>query len=181
MATEFGKKLKELREAKPYTQKQIATSLGVTPRQIQRYEEGAIPRPNKVKALNKIFKFDFFTVMDDTKGRNGNGAQTSNDPLPSGDMKITLKDYLDEIKQQKEFLQELLLNKVGTIDANLKQALGGVVQLSLHVESAREVVLEALARLEKKPKGSLIAEADNIVKLLMKEHEKRGNDAFVNK
>lgn len=170
MATEFGKKLKELREAKKFTQGQIATSLGVTTRQVQRYEENTLPRPDKIKALNKIFKFDFFTMMDDSKGHIDDHIEK---PLPLGDLNITLKDYLNEVRQQKEFLQQLLIDKVGKLDSNLSTALGGVIQLSLHVESAREVVLKSLARLEKKPQDALKTEADKIVLQLMKEHGKQ--------
>lgn len=97
----------------------------------------------------------------------------SEDYLPAGDVKVSLKDYLEGLKQDKAFLQDLLLNKVEGIDSNLKKTLGGVVQLSLHGESAREVALESLARLEKKPKGALTGEADKIVKRLMKEQKKR--------
>lgn len=175
MATEFGKKLKELREAKRFTQGQIATSLGVTTRQVQRYEENTLPRPDKIKALNKIFKFDFFTMMDDTKSHNATEGDKLDQQLPLGDLNITLKDYLNEVRQQKEFLQQLLMDKIGKLDANLSTALGGVIQLSLHVESAREVVLKSLARLEKKPQSSLTDEADKIVIQLMKEHKKQGS------
>lgn len=170
MPTEFGKKLKELREAKNLTQPSLAASLGVTTRQVQRYELFTIPRPEKIKVLNRIFKFDFFTLMDDFKSH-----ASIDDPLPLGDLNVTLRDYFEEIKQQKEFLQELLLNKVEEIDSNLKKTLGGVLQSSLHSESAREVVLESLTRLEKKPKGFLKEEADNTVIRIMKERKKQGS------
>lgn len=173
MATEFGKKLKELREAKNFTQGQIATSLGVTTRQVQRYEENTLPRPDKIKVLNKIFKFDFFTMMDDSKSHTATNPESLDQQLPLGDLNITLKDYLNEVRQQKEFLQQLLIDKVGKMDANLSTALGGVIQLSLHVESAREVMLKSLARLEKKPEASLTDEAGKIVTQLMKEHKKQ--------
>lgn len=174
MATEFGKKLKELREAKKFTQGQIATSLGVTTRQVQRYEENTLPRPDKIKALNKIFKFDFFTLLDDSKGHIVADVGLDQQ-LSLGDLNITLKDYLNEVRQQKEFLQQLLIDKIGKIDSNLSTALGGVIQLSLHVESAREVALKSLARLEKKPQEALTDEADKIVIQLMKEHKKQGS------
>lgn len=98
MAEEFGKKLKELREAKRFTQQQIATSLGITTRQVQRYEEGSIPRPEKIRGLNKIFKFDFFSLLGDTKSHIEESQIQEHE---SGPMKI-ISDLTESVKSLAE-------------------------------------------------------------------------------
>lgn len=89
-------------------------------------------------------------------------AKTVHDPLPLGDTKVTLKDYLEEIKQQKEFLQDLLIHRVGEVDFNLKTVVGKAEGLQFDLISGREIVLKALARLEKKPPLTLLNEADKL-------------------
>ncbi len=60
----FNEKLKVYREKKNKTQQEVANLLGVTVKQIQRYENNIIPRPDKIKVLNRYFNHDFF---DDIK------------------------------------------------------------------------------------------------------------------
>lgn len=65
--------------------------------------------------------------------------------------------------------------KVESIDINLNDALGRVDSLKLDLYSGRMVVLQSLARLEKKPVNSLLAEADNIIAAYLNEHlQKQG-------
>lgn len=162
--------VKLLREQTGLTQEQLAERSGIPRDRIAKWEQGkGKPKMSDYLKLDPIFKE---LIPKDGK---------KDDQLPSGGVVVTMKDYITEIKQQKEFLQELLLKRVNDIDANLKQTLGGVAQLSLHVESAREVVLDSLTRLEKKPKGALRDEADNIVKQLMKEQKKQGSSSAVGK
>lgn len=80
MKQKFAEKLKELREANRYTQSQIATSLGVTTRQVQRYEENVIPRPDKIRSLNKIFNYDFFPLLNDVESRDDNDDEEMSVP-----------------------------------------------------------------------------------------------------
>jgi hypothetical protein len=94
----------------------------------------------------------------------------------------TEKDLLSVLvtlmKTQNHILTEQkveIIDRVKRMDTNLNTALSGVAQLSLHVESAREVILESLTRLEKKEPGTLAGEADKIVMKLMAEQSKQGN------
>jgi transcriptional regulator with XRE-family HTH domain len=177
MAGELGKKLKELREARNLTQSELAEKIGVKMRQVQRYEGGAVPRPEKMKALNRVFGFDFYSVMDgDLKGRKDYPPSDElNRVLPMGDLKITLGDYLrkveDNVRKVEEhnaFLQKLISDKTEAIDQNLKKTLAYAARISLRVDAASEVALESLARLEKKPEGSLTSEVGKEVANLMK-------------
>jgi hypothetical protein len=63
----------------------------------------------------------------------------------------------------------MLDQKTAAIDRNLKETLAYAGRLSLRVDAASEVALESLARLEKKPAGSLTAEVGTVVANLMKE------------
>lgn len=83
-------------------------------------------------------------------------------------------DYLALLKDNDRFFKELLKEKVMTIDSNLNTVVGASDQISLLVESARSVILESLARLEKKPEHTLMDEAGSRVKRLMKEKKKQG-------
>lgn len=65
MSSRFAKKLKELRVENGETQSELGKVLGVTLKQIQRYENNLVPKPEKIKVLNKHYKFDFFTVLND--------------------------------------------------------------------------------------------------------------------
>lgn len=163
----LGDKLKLYRKKRDLDQPQMATIVGVSYRTYQEIERtGIIKKSKDIEAIKKILSEKEQIITSEN-------TQKLEDVLPVGDLRVTLQDYLNEVRQQKEFLQQLLMDKIGKLDANLSTALGGVIQLSLHVESAREVVLKSLARLEKKPQSSLTDEADKIVIQLMKEHEKQ--------
>lgn len=73
--------------------------------------------------------------------------------------------------------QRDIADKVKKIDANLSTALGGVQQISLHVESAREVMLDSMSRTLEKGKRNLRVEADKKLVLIAEERRKQGNAA----
>jgi transcriptional regulator with XRE-family HTH domain len=62
----FHEKLKELREKKGKTQGDVAGVLDVSVKQIQRYEKNIIPKPDKIKVLNRYFNHDFFMYIKET-------------------------------------------------------------------------------------------------------------------
>jgi hypothetical protein len=59
--------------------------------------------------------------------------------------------------------------KVDILDLNLTDALARIESLSMNMKSGRHVVLKSLARLEGKPEGQLLAEADSINASLLRE------------
>ena len=72
--------------------------------------------------------------------------------------------------------------KVENISANLTDVLGRVDSLKLDVVSGRTVVLQSLARLEKKKPNALIEEGDNIIAGLMQSpRQTRGRTAGKNR
>lgn len=116
MSTEFGKKLKELREANRYTQQQIATSLGVTVRQVQRYEEGAVPRPVNMKKLNKIFRYDFYAMLDDIE------RHVDEPEIPykasSNDSREIIASLTRSLETMTSYTQELVKNNSDLVRNN---------------------------------------------------------------
>lgn len=66
MLKDFGRKLKELRESKDMTQRELGQILDVQERQVQRYESGKVlPDHNKMQTLKDVFKFDFYSLLCD--------------------------------------------------------------------------------------------------------------------
>lgn len=84
------------------------------------------------------------------------------DPLPFGGVRVTLLDYIHEIQQQKDFLQELLKENMVKIASNLETVVGKAEGLQFDLISGRNTVLKSLARLEKKPELSLLNESDKL-------------------
>ncbi|MDI3319961.1 LexA family transcriptional regulator [Pinibacter soli] len=64
MNLDFGKKLKELREAAGESQAALAEVLGMNMRQIQRYEGGSIPKTDVLTLLSKHYNYDFFSFFN---------------------------------------------------------------------------------------------------------------------
>lgn len=64
-STVFASKLKELRELAGMTQTEVASALDVTIRQVQRYEKDVYPKPDKIRVLNSLFNYDFFSLMNE--------------------------------------------------------------------------------------------------------------------
>lgn len=91
------------------------------------------------------------------------------DPLPFGGVRVTLLDYIHEIQQQKDFLQELLRENMIKVAANLEIVVGKAEGLQFDLISGRETVLKSLARIEEKPVLSLLNESDKLRASLAKQ------------
>lgn len=85
-------------------------------------------------------------------------AQVNEDPveynkaLQLGNIKITVQDYIDELRIDKKKLQN-------TIDTNLTAMIQLLGALSRHDRAFHDTMLKSLARLEKRPENELIGEA----------------------
>jgi hypothetical protein len=111
---------------------------------------------------------DFPSIIASLMEKQNSLMQMQNKLLD--EMKTEVKDRVLNINGKVNKIETDLV----TIDANLDQALGGVLKLGLQVDSARTVALKSLARLEKKSEGSLIEEADKIVDHNIGGRRKRG-------
>lgn len=161
MPTEFGKKLKELRESKKMTQADLATSLGIATRQVQRYEENTYPRPDKIKQLNRIFKYDFFTLMDDVSSRETKEADTPGKDVKGEDSPLV---------ENKEPTQEAFLKILSELARNhtlLVEAHKIAVEANKTAAEANKIVVEA-NKLHAKNQETILSRLGN------PEHESRG-------
>lgn len=135
-----------------------------------KYSKGRISEfVNQLKPPSKNFLKKYYDKFP-------KGSQTNGDAL----MVQLMQKQNSLMEMQNRLLDEMktdVKDKVKTIDINLKSVLGEVDQLSLHVESAREVVLESLARLEKKPEHNLRDEADSRLRQIMKERSKQNRSS----
>jgi transcriptional regulator with XRE-family HTH domain len=83
---------------------------------------------------------------------------------------------IELIKRQNTILERQTKNveeKVETIDSNLRGAFGRLDSLKLELHSGKTIVLQSLARLEKKPVNSLLKEADSIVQSYLAEQNEQ--------
>lgn len=58
----FGESLRLLREARKYTQVELATKVGIYPQTLYKYEHGTIPRSATVGKLTKALGIPFFFI-----------------------------------------------------------------------------------------------------------------------
>jgi hypothetical protein len=70
-------------------------------------------------------------------------------------------------------LSESVVDKVENVDINLNDALARIDSLKMDVYSGRQVILQSLARLEKKPVNALLSEADNITISILSQQKKK--------
>lgn len=123
MAT-FHEKLKELREKKGKTQGDVADVLSVTVKQIQRYEKNIIPKPDKIKVLNRYFGHDFFMDIKQTVS-HGEYRDDVDTPIDYRDKYITemeenkylRKTYL-ELQQKCSYLEHQVEVNLERIEKN---------------------------------------------------------------
>lgn len=107
---------------------------------------------------------------------NNQGRQEPEDQKNNLSQEELLSVLVQLIRTQNRILekQEIdLVERVKDIEVNLKDALGRVDSIKLDVYSGKIVILESLARLEKKKSGALISEADSIVSALLSEHQRQ--------
>lgn len=159
-----GIEIRKRRKGLGLSAKELADILGVKEANIYKWEKGHKPNnPEEYLLLQRWLNGKFENVPHE-KGRN----------LSTEGLSLTVDDYIREIVRQRDFAEDLVKNYITKIDTNLSTALGGVQLLTLHVESAREVVLDSLGRLEKKKPGALRVEADKAVERIMKERHALG-------
>ena len=77
----FGKKIKELRKQKRWTQTQLGDYLGIGLRQVQRYEKDETqPDLEQLGALSKLFEYDLISHINSNEFHEGDAIYLK-DPL----------------------------------------------------------------------------------------------------
>lgn len=178
----LGQKLKLYRREHGLDQFEMAEKVGVSHRKYQEIEKtGIIQKVGDLATVNKILNEN--AQKDAQEARKEVPPKTDLDQvLPMGDLKLTVRDYINKVEEMVRkteehnlFLQKMLSDKTEVIDQNLKKTLAYAGRISLRVDAASEVALESLARLEKKPEGSLVAEVGKEVAKALKEPKTQGS------
>lgn len=181
---QIHEKIKRARVSAGLTEEEMATKLKVR-RSTYQYWETKTPKIDKIMKISQVLGLpdDYFFVSNDegsvpAKSKEGNTSsdeEKKEETVSANDLIIQLlkqqnssmKTMEQLMKTQNSLLEDQkksVVSKISTMEINLNKALGGVSKLSLHVESAREVVLQSLARLEKKKdENYLLREADKKV------------------
>lgn len=157
----LGEKLKLYRKRKSLDQPQMAKIVGVSYRSYQEIERTGIVKKSDVLAnVNRV-------LADKEQIPARNETQES----ASKSVDIGVAEYIAELKQQKEFLQALLMKNAEDVGTNLKGVNSDLAEVRKTVDgtwakvsAAIDVSLKALARLEKRPEESLLDEKDNVLR-----------------
>ena len=120
---------------------------------------------NKKKEPSEDFLNDFYKMFSIGSPSN----DMSNYTLPLGDLKITLSDYFELLKEQKrkaeerekEYL-EIIKTKLISIDANSKEIAEDISALTIEVQAEHRAMMDTMDKAAKQPIGTTSAAADRI-------------------
>jgi transcriptional regulator with XRE-family HTH domain len=149
----FGERLKATRKARKLSVPEVSVLLDIPQDRIYKWEHGASP---KYEDRVKVEKW--------LNGESGDlreiGRSSEKDKFLSGEIKLSAQEYVNELKKDKVRLEKLIEDSQRIIDTNLTAMMTLLSTLHRHDLSFHEVMLEALARLEKrKNPRALIEEA----------------------
>lgn len=105
-------------------------------------------------------------------------------PGKDGDLMPVLVQLMTTQNRILERQEVEVVDRVKNIEASLAQlnpVLAGVTSLSLQIDSARQVALQSLSRLEGKPENQLLQDADKIMVNKMKRVKIQGKHAGIGK
>jgi len=99
LKSKFGKRVKEIRKSKGYTQEQIAEIIGIEPPNISKLEKGVhFPNPDNIEKLANALNSDIKDLFD-----FGHFEDKST-------IKTKLKNYIDEANDKEiEFVYKFIV------------------------------------------------------------------------
>lgn len=107
MANDMGKKLRELRDARGLTQREVANAVGVTEATVSRWESGHINnmRRDKIESLAKVLQVSPLVIM----GRDDESPAPPTTPSPSAPYhpELTKRDERDIEKRLQAIRDDL--------------------------------------------------------------------------
>lgn len=111
MQDEFGEKLKALRKERRLTREVLAAQLGISARQLQRYEEGdSKPEVDGIRRLSEALGYDFAPHFFKTLGVSSKVAD--------GMISMPAAQRIDELLSDKKVLQETIAANLQTLHAS---------------------------------------------------------------
>lgn len=110
------------------------------------------------------------------------------DELPLGDLRVTLKDYVDLLKEQsrkaeereKKYL-EIIEGKLIAIEANSKELVEDLSALTTEVQAEHRAIMDTADKAAGQPIGTTAAAADSVELASQEQRQKTGKKAAVNK
>jgi len=130
------------------------------------------PKADFFKKWKTAFNEDLEAMIETNVSQKDEDSSLTTDNL-----KLSVKDYINKIENNEAFLQRLLEGQLQQINANLNLAVAGLHKITLDTDSMRTVALESLNRLEKKPEGELLKEADKIIYDSIQAGERQDTDS----
>jgi hypothetical protein len=168
---ELYRDLKAAREIRNW--QEFSAKIGYDRAYLSSVVNGSKPlQPDMIAAIQRAFP------------KTTNNVAPKKQQVLSDGIEITLKEYLESIREQKrmaeehrksaekhsEDLKNIIIaqlagidQKLTGVDSNLVAALAGVAKQAVHYEAASSTALESLARLEHKKQDALKKEADKRV------------------
>jgi hypothetical protein len=120
------------------------------------------------------------------------GSETNNDmnnqELPIGNLKVTLKDYVDLLKEQtkkaeaeKDRLYNLLEKQLSELKTNSKEIVEEIVALSTEVQAEHRAMMDSIDVAAKQPIGTTRAAAHSVELASQDEYSNKGKKPNVGK
>lgn len=180
MATDFGLKLKELRENRKWTQGQLAEALGVNLRQVQRYEDDKFPSLDKIQFLTDEFQYDFFDLLGDLESRaklREKGKASDPSPPNQSEYISTLKEINAFLRQENAASLRTVLQNQGKLAALLRT----LIERQAIAEAKIEAIQKKISAKEADPNRvrDILLEANTQYAKIRETIEKVGIDAGV--
>jgi transcriptional regulator with XRE-family HTH domain len=138
----------------------------------------------KIKEPGPDF-LDLFYEKFTISSRNKNNMDQT---LPIGDLKVTLKDYVDLLKSQavkaeereKEYL-EIIKSKLISIDANSKEMADDIEALTTEIQAEHRAMMDTMDVAAKQPIGTTRAAAGTVEIASEQEHVGKGKKTGIDK
>jgi transcriptional regulator with XRE-family HTH domain len=139
---------------------------------------------NKKKEPSEDFLNDFYKMFSIGSPSN----DMNNYTLPLGDLKITLSDYFELLKEQKrkaeerekEYL-EIIKTKLISIDANSKEMAEDIEALTTEIQAEHRAMMDTMDVAAKQPIGTTRAAAGTAELISEQKHSNKGSQTGIDK
>ncbi|MDF2189329.1 hypothetical protein [Paraflavitalea sp. CAU 1676] len=130
----------------------------------ENYIDQVLAKGGNLRFLGALEKFSKDVLQKATPQHRENSSLNPSETILEGPTNATLQDYIDILQQNDKFFKDTFASfasNLSNLTANLT-ALVTMVSAGHRIESAyHDVMLQSLARLEKRPENSLIEVAHN--------------------
>lgn len=154
--------------------KEIATRLKIS----KGYVSDVI---NKKKEPSEEFMNDFYRLFTNEFSNGSQSSNTMDFILPIGLLKVTLKDYVDLLKEQtrkaeeeKDRLYRLLEKQLTDLYSNSKEMAEDILALTTEVQAEHRAMMDSIDVAAKQPIGTTRGAAHTVELAYEQEHQGKG-------